>query len=336
MEEYYHFLVVEDNPGDFVLIEDFIDEKMPGSTIVYARNFKESFQILSRKDHLFNVILLDLSLPDKSGSALIQEMLRLSDDVPIIILTGYVDMSFSVQSLSQGVSDYLVKDELSAMSLYKSILYSIERKRKSLELEESEKRYSDLFHLSPLPMWVFDTDTFRFLSVNGAAIRHYGYTIDEFLAMSVFDVRMEEDIPFLLERILDTKNMKGFYRQGIFRHKKKDGTLIHVDIQTNHILYNGRNAQIVLANDITERVNYIKAIETQNEKLREISRIQSHVVRSPLARIMGLINLINSNSNHDQKLILNHILESAYEFDRIVRDISAKAEQIELNIKDGI
>ena len=197
----YRILVIEDNPGDFTLIEDFLEEQIYLPTIIQARNFREGKALLSEANLSINVILLDLSLPDKSGEELIVEMLPISCGIPIVVLTGYPDVAFSVKSLSLGISDYLLKDDLSAAALYKSILYSIERKKKSVELEESERRYSDLFQLSPQPMWVYDVESLQFVNVNNSAIKHYGYSYEEFLSMTITDIRPAEDVAARSESI---------------------------------------------------------------------------------------------------------------------------------------
>ncbi|MEJ7769336.1 MAG: response regulator [Chitinophagaceae bacterium] len=172
----YKILVVEDNPGDFILIQDYLDERISALQITHVKNFKEAATALSVVASGYDVILLDLSLPDKGGESLISEINALCSGCPVIALTGYENIEFSVRSLSLGVADYLLKDDINATSLYKSIIFTIERKRTNLALEESEKRYSDLFHLSPQPMWVYALDTLLFQDVNEAAIEHYGYT----------------------------------------------------------------------------------------------------------------------------------------------------------------
>ncbi len=325
----YKILVIEDNPGDFALIEDFLEEQMVSPEIVQAKNFKEGRSLLVEEKLAVNVILLDLSLPDKSGENLIMEIIALSSGIPIIVLTGYPDISFSVKSLSLGVSDYLLKDELSASNLYKSILYSIERKKKSAELEESEKRYSDLFQLSPQPMWVYDLETLQFLNVNDAAIRHYGYNLDEFLHMTIRDIRPAEEMHKLDEAIHLTRKSSLHYN-GISVHRKKNGEIIQAEIQSNGILIDGRKARVVLINDITERLRYIEAIERQNQKLQEIAYLQSHVVRAPVARLMGIVDLIKNyqHSEIEKNELLDTILISANELDGIIRDIANKTRHI--------
>jgi PAS domain S-box-containing protein len=326
----YKVLVIEDNPGDFALIEDFLHDQMYAPEIFQAGNFREGRLLLVEQKLAVNVILLDLSLPDKSGENLIMEIVSISAGIPIIVLTGYPDISFSVRSLSLGVSDYLLKDELSASTLYKSILYSIERKKKSAELEESEKRYSDLFQLSPQPMWVFDLETLRFLNVNEAAIRHYGYNHEEFLALTVRDIFLSEDLAKLEEALIVARKNSSVHHSGISRHVKKNGEIIQAEIQSNSIYIDGRKARVVLVNDITERLRYVEAIERQNQKLQEIAWLQSHVVRAPVARLMGIVDLIKNykHSENEQNELLDHILISANELDDIIRDIADKTKQI--------
>jgi len=188
----YRILVIEDNPGDYFIVEDFLMEQILNPSIVHVINFKEAAAILS-SDTSFDVILLDLTLPDKSSENLIAEILTVAAASPVIILTGYTDIDFSIKSISMGILDYLLKDELNAVMLYKSILYSIERKKAIAELKESEKRYSDLFHLSPQPMCLYEKDTYRFTKINNAATVHFGYTEKEVLQMSLLDIIPAED-----------------------------------------------------------------------------------------------------------------------------------------------
>ena len=136
----YDILVIEDNPGDFVLVEEFLLEQIETVTITHAKNYRESKDILSVKCDDFDIVLLDISLPDKTGVPLIQEIIEMCRFTPVIVLTGYEDFEFGVNSLVLGVSDYILKDELTALSLYKSIVYNTERKRIISALEISEKR----------------------------------------------------------------------------------------------------------------------------------------------------------------------------------------------------
>ncbi len=325
-----NILVVEDNAGDFILVESYLDhEVMP--VITHAKSFGEASSILLTGDVHFDVILLDLTLPDNSGEKLITDIVSVSGGCPVIVLTGYTDIEFSIKSLSLGVADYLIKDEISPSSLYKSIVYTIERKKSIKELEESEKRYSDLFQLSPQPMWVYESGTLEFLDVNAAAIKHYGYSREDFLSMDVKELIPDEDTTE--ESSCFPKEHDPLILQVICRHKKKNGEIIQVELQSNIIDFKGREAYLALSIDITERLNYIGAIENQNKKLQEIAWIQSHVVRAPLAKIMGLIDLIQNHklSDTEKDDYFIHILDAANEFDAIVKDIVKKTELVQLN-----
>lgn len=328
----YNILVVEDNPGDFLLITDYIEEQISNPSITHTTNFKETKQILESAENIFDVVLLDLSLPDKNGEQLVEDILTLCTDIPVIILTGYTDIDFSINSISKGIADYLLKDELNADALYKSIIYCIERLKKNIELSESEKRYSELFHLSPLPMWVYDIETLEFLDVNEAAQKHYGYTEVEFLAMTIWDIRPKEDIPHF-EQQLNLMHQNPFqFLTGIFRHVKKNGAIIIAEIQSNYISYKGRNARVILVNDITERLEYISAIESKNKELQNIAWLQSHVMRAPVAKIMGIVHLLQQLElkQHEKDTLLIDLVSCANELDIVIHDIAKKTHDARL------
>jgi len=109
-------------------------------------------------------------------------------------------------------------------------------------------------------------------------------------------------------------------------HQKKNGELMNVELQIAPILYKEKMVNIVIATDITERLRYIKAVEDQNERLKEISWIQSHIIRAPLSRIMGLVPLITeTESPADKKQMLEYLMLSANELDKVIKDITDKA-----------
>lgn len=322
----YHILVIEDNLGDYTLIEESLSDQLEIFTPFRAKNFIEAKETLTSGLFKFDAILLDLSLPDKMGTLLITEIVEMSDNIPVIVLTGYTDFTFGVKSLSLGVSDYLLKDDLTPELLYKSIIYGMQRSKHLLALEESEKQYSALFHLSPQPMWVVGLTMFEFLDVNLATIKQYGYSREEFLTMNLRDIRPVWEIPNLLSSIEADKKHPGIFDDKVMIHQLKSGELRHVEIKIAPIIYKGNMANVVTATDITERIDYINAIEAQNEKLKEISWIQSHVVRSPVARIMGLIPLINDAQENasELKVMLDYLSISANELDAVIKEISKK------------
>jgi PAS domain S-box-containing protein len=142
-------------------------------------------------------------------------------------------------------------------------------------MQRFEDQYQVLFQNNPQPMWVYDTRTLTFLEVNTAAIQQYGYSRDEFLAMTILDIRPPEDIS-RLKATLPIKELdpEGSIRKsGIWRHRKKDGSLIDVDISSEPVNFDGRPARLVLLNDVTELKNYsaqLRLLETCVDRLNDI------------------------------------------------------------------
>lgn len=263
-----NILVVEDNIGDYFLIQEYLSDGVLPHNIFHVRTLTElKGKLLT--GIAFDIILLDLSLPDSSGETLVKEVMAVADEIPVIVLTGYADRDFGIRSLSLGVADYLLKDELSASLLSKSTAYSIERRRINISLRESEKRHKELFHLNPVPMWVYDINTLQFLDVNQAAIAHYGYSKVEFLNMNILQIRPKESIPEVIETINEIKN-QGRSIKRIWRHLKKNGELIYVEVAGNVIDFTGKKARLVLATDITEKLEVENALKTSEQRFRAL------------------------------------------------------------------
>ncbi len=140
-----------------------------------------------------------------------------------------------------------------------------EHKRTVEALRESRETYRNLFENNPHPMWVYDAETFAFLMVNDAAIDYYGYSKEEFMKMTIKDIRPKEDVPALLDNL--KQGNFPLERSSGWRHLKKDGTIIDVEITSHTTQFGERAARLVLANDITERR---QAEEKRNRAEREL------------------------------------------------------------------
>lgn len=149
------------------------------------------------------------------------------------------------------------------------------RERLEESLRANEARYRQLFEANPLPMWVYDRETLAFLAVNDAAVDHYGYSRDDFLAMTIADIRPRSDVPALRDRVNGAT--AGIEHAGIWQHRKRDGSVILVEITSHVIEFSGRNAKLVLANDVTQRIE-------QDHKIRRLNRI--HAVTGAISSAM--------------------------------------------------
>ena len=143
-----------------------------------------------------------------------------------------------------------------------------QRDRADAALRDSEARYRLLFDSNPHPMWVFDVETLAFLTVNQAAIATYGYARGEFLNMSILDLGADERTPLLAEDVVAVEEVGDY--TGFWRHRRKNGELIDVEIVSHALSYEGRPAELVLANDITERRRSERALLASEMKYREL------------------------------------------------------------------
>jgi PAS domain S-box-containing protein len=142
-----------------------------------------------------------------------------------------------------------------------------ERARDQKALEESEKRYRALFDVHPQPMWVVDASTFAFLAVNNAAIRLYGYSKEEFLALTADQIRPEEDVDDLRRAFADWSNN---YSQRIWRHRKKSGEVIPVKVTSFNLDFAGRRARLGVIEDLTERLMAEERAKQSEQRYRAL------------------------------------------------------------------
>lgn len=202
----------------------------------------------------------------------------------------------------------------------------LERQMLNNKLQESEDYYRYLFSSNPIPMWVYDTTTLCFLQVNDAAIRHYGYSREEFLNMTIEHIHPAADIENL-NKVLKTNHQTAMALRAIAVHVKKNNKAFPVEIRSNPIEINGKVGRLVLATDITERTRYVNDIEEQNKRLKHIAWIQSHKVRAPLARVMSLTDLLSRElTDADKEDVLRYLIISTNELNDIVTTIIKQAE----------
>jgi len=133
-------------------------------------------------------------------------------------------------------------------------------------LLRSREQQRSFFDAIPYPVWVFDWETLAIKDVNQSAIASYGYSRKEFLLLTIKDLRPSEDVPALLEHIRNSPNAAG--TTGIWRHRKKDGAIIDVEVTTGVVQFDHRDARLAIAANITQRKQMEEALRESDEKLR--------------------------------------------------------------------
>lgn len=166
----------------------------------------------------------------------------------------------------QGRGDFQTAASGRPAGMLGTVLDITERKRSDAALRAAAARYRKLFDANPHPMWIFDPETLRFLAVNDTAVQRYGYTRDEFLAMTLRDIRPPEDVPALLESVRD----RPVFRSSPWRHRTKDGRIIEAEITTQPFDFDGRAARVVLAHDVTEQRRAAREVQDSRQSLRRL------------------------------------------------------------------
>ena len=141
----------------------------------------------------------------------------------------------------------------------------------------AEERYRLFFEGNPHPTWVYDLNTLAILDVNPAAVRTYGYSREEFLSLTIKDVRPADDIPAMLESV--AKASSDDEASGLWKHRKKDGALIDVEITSHPLLYGGKRARLVVATDVTKRRKAEKELRLMEDRFRlMISAVKEYAI----------------------------------------------------------
>lgn len=325
----YRILIVESSGKVLLSLKKLLLKRIVAPMIVNAVDFKSSKMLLSQEN--FDIILLDLNLSDLKGKELLEAFGK-ENFSRTILLTDLEDAELTLYAISKGVSDYLLKSELSSRLLYKSIVYGIERRKNIAKLKESEKRYSDLFYLNPQPMYLFDFKTLNFLRVNDAMLRQYGYSIPEFLEMTLLDIRPQQEIDAFKKAYKHFDHNDWLVTTEEYQHKRKNGETFYVEISCNIIFIEGRKCGLAIASDVTEKRNYLKAIEERNQRLQEIAFTQSHIVRAPLANMMGILYLIRDFDlkAEEGEELLQHFINCGEELDQSIKEIVLKSNFFEV------
>jgi hypothetical protein len=146
------------------------------------------------------------------------------------------------------------------------------RKRDEEALRKSEEQYRILFDRNPQPMWAYDLKTLAFLAVNDAAVRHYGYSRECFLAMTVDAIHPHEDVPALMSEV---SGIDGLCQLGEWRHCNSVGEIINVEITANVIDFANRKAGLVLVNDITAHKIAEQALHNSQAQLQQSQKLEA-------------------------------------------------------------
>jgi two-component system sensor histidine kinase UhpB len=259
-----NILVVEDNEGDFFLVQEYLEINFSDLLITHNTLLEEA--IGSLLNNRYDIILLDLSLPDSTGKDSIEHVIKMSNGSPVIVLTGLSDRQIAIDSLKLGVQDYLIKDEVNAFVLQKSISYSIERNNISKNLRDNEKKYRYLFDNNPDSIFIISPSDLNIIDVNETASKLLGYSRAAFLQMNLNQISIENEPDNIktLTSILITSNLN--IKKGIIRHITLKNDILFLDMALHKINYNGQEAILAIGSDVTHKIKLEKSLEEERTK----------------------------------------------------------------------
>ncbi|QGY46598.1 PAS domain S-box protein [Maribellus comscasis] len=259
--------------SDALYLESIMKKAFPGAACFSYKKTTELFNPGNSKPPDLIFLASQLKSTDSAKACIRLKDALAFKDVPVIVLNYDSEEKILKSLLDAGVDAFLSKPFTGAecIALVNTLLKSRTGKQNTANepmelLQESEKRYRYMFENNPQPMLIYDLETLEFLTVNRAAIDHYGYSADEFLSMTIKDIRPPEDIDALLDDV--EKTYKVYNNAGEWRHLKKNGELLYVEIISHALTFNGRRARHVMVRDITDRKMAESSLQENLENLR--------------------------------------------------------------------
>jgi PAS domain S-box-containing protein len=192
------------------------------------------------------------------------------------------------------------------------------QKKAETDLLESEEKYRYLFENNPMPMWLVDSDSLRFIDVNEASVRHYGYSKHEFMNLRITDIVLaEERNPN--ETIYQPYKAGDLYK-GIRQHRLKDGNQITVEKISHSVTLAGHNAKLVLIKDITEQIKVEENLRLSNQQLKELTEYLHEVREKERTRIAREIHDELGQQLTGLKMDAAWISKNASRYDKPLQD----------------
>lgn len=283
-------LLIEDNPGDSRLVKEMLKEpRFVEFNITNSTRLDQALNLLESR--CFEVILLDLGLPDSQGLETYRKLCSKAGDTPVVILTGLNDESIALKAIQEGAQDYLVKCEMSSSILSRLIQYAVERKKVNQELMENEQLLRNILENSTNLFYSL-SDELKFTYVSPQIKSFLGYDPDEIINLSFSQFTNDNPLNLLAtdhrRQALETKTIQPVYEQEL---RKKNGMLIWVEVHEVPIEENGKISIVGALTDVSDRKkaeadreNYHQHLEKQvqerttklkkqNEELERMNRL---------------------------------------------------------------
>ena len=279
MDKPLRILHLEDEPDFSTLVSALIEREGLNAEVVLIPDFASFTSSLEQEP--FDIVIADYMLPTCNGLQALQWAKEHCPQLPFILLSGAIGEHAAIDFLRGGATDYVLKSGLERLvpAIRRAIEESQERSQLKVaeaEAREGERQYRLIFEQNPVPMWISDLKTGAFVEVNEAAVRHYGYSRAEFLAMTTKEIGSPEEAVRLskfLATAAQAESESAVGRAGLCQHRHKDGAMLEVEILWWVIRFQGREELLTMANDVTELKQAIEALRQSEASLTAAQRI---------------------------------------------------------------
>ena len=267
MKDALQILIVEDDIIDRKLLERLLAQSSLGTCEVQnVDRLAGALELL--QSHSFDIVLLDLGLPDSQGMESAVRLQAQAPQTPIIVLSGLDDANVATQAVQIGVQDYLIKGQVDASLLMRAVRYALERKKAERQLQAAELRYRTIFENSAVAIMMVDEQE-RLLSWNKFTERLLGMTQDQLLGRHVKEFYPESEWQAIRDLSILRKGMDHHLETKMIRG---DGSMIYVDISLSvvHDSEGKTTGSIGVIQDITERVRIHEILDRKQKNLEAI------------------------------------------------------------------
>jgi len=284
-ENRFRILLVEDNPGDAFLVKTLLEETGEQFGIEHRSDLASAMALLNdpSPDGQFDVVLLDLTLPDSSGVETIRRIRGCAHSAPVVVLTGHKDEELAFEALQHGAEDYLTKEFPDGRTIRRSIRYAIERSRAEQALKESEERYRKLVELAPELISVLSGEEITYINQQGVAILH-GNDSSELVGRSFMEMVHPDSREIMGEYIARYAGGYTGRADFVIMCRRGDGENVELEVSAIAFTHEGAPAMLMLAEDVTEKRKIERQL-VQTSKLAtlgEMAASVAHEMNQPL------------------------------------------------------
>ncbi len=311
-------LLIEDDPDDVLLLKTSLAKaNVLQIKLVHAATLSSGLIQLAEQD--FDVVLLDLNLPDSRGLETLTTIVKRFPELPVVVLSGLSDDATTIAAIELGAQDYLVKSEIGSSILVHLLHYAIERKQVESVLRISEAKYRALVDASPDGITLTDMEGKLVLCNQQTALLH-GYDSPEaMIGINVFELIVPEERQFAVQNSLKALE-DGKVTNINYTMLRKDSSRFSAELNTAIIrdVHGTPTAFIGITRDITAWIHAMEAEKRLMKLKEEFIASVSHDLRTPLFSLIGYLDLLRNGKVNDVEVQKEFLTRAAKDVDRLL------------------